>query len=207
MRACPRAAVGFFVESKKALQPTLRLCLVPAHLPEAPGRFRELEGELRVSVSRQAVERNADVVMLSLERVEPLPRDGGMRLDLPGEREVVLRVPPMQVMRFAHGVEPLGRVLADRLEHPVARPSLRLALPQQALVEQRLERVWVGAGDLLRGLVRAAAGEDGEASEEALLLFCEQVIRPLDRRPQGLLARIGVAPALEQIETLREALE
>ena len=34
-----------------------------------------------------------------------------------------------------------------------------------------------------------------------------EVVRPLDRRSQRLLAGIGVALALEQVETLREALE
>ena len=35
----------------------------------------------------------------------------------------------------------------------------------------------------------------------------EQVVAPLDRRPQRLLARVGVAAALEQVEPPREALE
>ena len=49
--------------------------------------------------------------------------------------------------------------------------------------------------------------EDGEAAEEALLVLCEEVVRPLDRRPEGLLARIGVALALEQVEALGELRE
>ena len=43
--------------------------------------------------------------------------------------------------------------------------------------------------------------------EELLLLVAEELVAPFDRRPQRLLARLGVAAALEQIEPLRETLE
>ena len=61
--------------------------------------------------------------------------------------------------------DPLPRVLADRLEHPVA--LVREA--KQALLDERLQGVDVGITYLLCGLERAAAGEDGEAGEELLL--------------------------------------
>ncbi len=60
----------------------------------------------------------------------------------------------------------LGGVLADRLQHPVAA----VGEAQEALLDQRLERVEVGVTDLLGGLERAAAREDGQAGEELLLL-------------------------------------
>ena len=56
--------------------------------------------------------------------------------------------------------------------------------------------------DLLRGLVGAATGEDGEAAEEAAPPRLREVIRPLDRGAERLLAGICVAVALEQVETL-----
>jgi hypothetical protein len=95
---------------------------------------------------------------------------------------------------------------ATRIVGINSRPR-RESLAHEALVEERLQRVGVGVDDLLRGLEAAAPGEDGEASEEALLLVAEQVVRPFDRRSQGLLAGIGVELALEQFEALREALE
>ena len=58
-----------------------------------------------------------------------------------------------------------------------------------------------------RGLERAAAGEDGQAGEETLLLFREEVVRPFGRRPERLLAGVGVAAALQEIETPSETLE
>jgi hypothetical protein len=75
-------------------------------------------------------------------------------------------------------------------------------LRSKALIEERLHRVRVGVGDLLRGLVRAATGEDGEAGKERLFILAQKVVRPLDRGSQRLLAGICVALALEQVETL-----
>ena len=92
-------------------------------------------------------------------------------------------------------VEPLPGVLPDRLASSIGA-QIESRLRGEALVEERLEGVGVGSGDLLRRLVGAATGEDGETPEEALLLLGEQVIRPLDRRAQGLLAGIGVALSL-----------
>ncbi len=59
-------------------------------------------------------------------------------------------------------------------------------------------------GDLLRRLVGTAAREDSEAGEEALLVLCEEVVRPLDRLAQGLLARVGVALSFQQVESFRD---
>ena len=59
----------------------------------------------------------------------------------------------------------------------------------------------------LGGLVLAAAGEDGERTEEPLLLGLEQVVRPLDGRPERLLPRIRVPARLEQVEPLRQPLD
>ena len=64
-----------------------------ARLPEAPDGLSEIESELCIALSRQAVERRADVVVLGLERVEPVLGDGRVRLQSPGKREKPLRVP------------------------------------------------------------------------------------------------------------------
>ena len=63
-------------------------------------------------------------------------------------------------------VEPLRRVLPDRLQHPVAL----VGEAEQALLDERLQRVEIGLADFFGRLQRAAAREDGEAGEELLLL-------------------------------------
>ena len=80
-------------------------------------------------------------------------------------------------------------------------------MTQEALVDERLERVEVGVADFLGRVEDAAAGEDSEAGEELPLVVGEQVMRPFNRRAQGLLARVGAAAALEQIEPLGEPFE
>ena len=72
---------------------------------------------------------------------------------------------------FTALLELLDCVLADRLEHPVARACRRVALAQEALVQERLQGVGIGFRDVFSSLVGAAAAEDGEAAKEALLLF------------------------------------
>ena len=142
--------------------------------------------------------------MLALQPVEPLlGAPTQLRLRLLGECQVVLGVTPLELLSFARLLEPLGRVLADRLQHP--EPLLGVA--QQALVDERLQGIQVGLCHFLCGLERAAAGKDGEASEEALLRVGDELVAPFDRRPQRLLARVCVAAGLEQVEPLREPLE
>ena len=70
-----------------------------------------------------------------------------------------------RVIGFVAAHELLERVFADCLEHPEA--LVRVA--EQALLDERLQPVEVGAGDLLGGPERAAAAEDREPREEPLL--------------------------------------
>ena len=97
---------------------------------------------------------------------------------------------------FVARLEPIGRVLPDRLEHPIPL----LGESDKALLDERLQGVDVRIGDFLSSSERAAACEDGKAREELLLFWCEKLVAPLDGRPQRLLARIGVATALQKVE-------
>jgi len=49
-------------------------------------------------------------------------------------------------------------------------------MAQEALVDERLQYIQVGAADLLGCVEGAAAGEDGEATEELLFVVVEQVV-------------------------------
>ncbi len=97
----------------------------------------------------------------------------------------------------------LPRELPNRLQHPVAL----LGKADEALLDERLQGVELGVADHFGCLERAAPGEDREAGEELLLCGGEQVVAPLDGCAQGLLAGIGVAAALEQVEAGGEALQ
>jgi hypothetical protein len=104
-------------------------------------------------------------------------------------------------------IELLDGVLPHRLEHLETRgPVLAVHLPQQALVGQAQQPIHgfdsrqgrsEVVHDRLDGLdVRAReAGEDGE---EALLGGRQQLVAPVDRRAQGLLALGEVARAAAQ---------
>src|SRR5579884_2583948 len=85
--------------------------------------------------------------------------------------------------------ELLGPELADRLEHPEAA---RLPAAHEALVDERLHELEAGARDPLRRLERPAAPEDRERREQPPLLGLEQLVRPLERRPERLLASLRI---------------
>ncbi len=119
-----------------------------------------------------------------------------LRLGLLDEREVERKVPISQAHTLAGGREQLSREVSDRLQHPVAT----FVEADEALVHERLERVEVGSCDLLRRFERATAPKDGHAREEALLSLGQEVVTPLDGGSERLLARIGTAPRLEQVE-------
>ena len=89
------------------------------------------------------------------------------------------------------------RIAADRLEHREA-----LAVPSdEALVDERAERVELGVADGLRGLEREAAAEDRQRGEQSALLGIEQVVRPGQRPLQGAMPlRCVAVAALEQLQ-------
>jgi hypothetical protein len=77
----------------------------------------------------------------------------------------------------------------------------------EARVDERPEGVEMGLGELLGRLERGAAPKDGEPREEALLVGGQQLLAPLDRGPEGLLAGVRVSSASQQVEALREPFE
>ena len=86
-------------------------------------------------------------------------------------------------------------------------PSRVGPAPDEALVEERRERVEVGVADRLGVRERAAAAEDREPGEEPLLVVVEQVVAPGDRGAQRGMALVGVTAALEQVESLPDPLQ
>ena len=183
---------------------------VPAHLPERSEPGGQRHEQLRLLMGGEPAQRGTEVVVLALER-EPVDVGLGalIFLDPVGEREEVLGVSSPDLVGLAACLESLERVRADRLEHREARLAVGLLLlAEQAVVDQRRQarQEPVAAADRLGGLERAAADEDGEAREQRLLVGAEQLVAPVDRRAQRLLALGQVARAAgEELEAAARA--
>ncbi len=174
--------------------------------PEAFERDRDSRRELDI-VLEGPIDRRAKVLLFGDRDVMPLSSVNLDRLvgHPEGLRELEKEpgVPPPKLSFVARLREPLRCKLSDRLEHPVAL----VRETEEALLDERLHGVEVGVRHLLRGRERAAAGEHREAGEQPLLVPVEEVVAPLDRRAQRLLAGVCVATALQEIEAVREAIE
>jgi hypothetical protein len=110
--------------------------------------------------------RAADVVVVGPEIAEFLAEPPPGRPDEPfGLLAAPLRVAKANGAGIVALLELLGRVVPDRLQHPVPDSGPRVPPPQEALVEEGLERVGIGAADSLGRLVRpvrhAVAGVHG----------------------------------------------
>jgi hypothetical protein len=117
------------------------------------------------------------------------------------EGEVVGEVTSYESLGPGREGELLGGKLADRLEHPVALARET----EQALLDERLQRVEVGVSDFFGGVHPAASSEDRDGSEGTPFRFGQQVVTPRHGRSEGLLPGVGVPSAPEQIEALRQA--
>ena len=94
-------------------------------------------------------------------------------------------------------------VLADRLQHPEAL----VRVTDEALLDERLERVEVGVAGRFGGLEGATAVEDGQPGEQLFPVLVEQLVRPCDRRAEGLMAGLGVSASSEEVEPPAEPVE
>jgi hypothetical protein len=112
------------------------------------------------------------------------------RVGLLEEPKCPVGVPQTSRLQRAGTLELIERVLANGLEHVVAT----LAITQQALLDQCIERVDVSAGDLLGALKRASAHEHAESGEHLLLAGGQQVVAPVEGCAQRALA-IGHVPS------------
>jgi hypothetical protein len=118
-------------------------------------------------------------------------------------------VPPPEVVVVRSIAEVLERVIANRLQHRVARFSAgAFALDDQALVDKRSNHVEVGVAHGLRSWERPAADEDWQPGEEVAFAGVEEAVAPLDRRTQGLLPARPVAGAAgQEVQALIEPSE
>ena len=138
-----------------------------------------------------------EVLVLGREPVEPRLRTSTLdlwRCQL-GECEVVLGVPSPHLVGLVGLLEALGCVFADCFKHLVGRAVRGHRAAEEMLVDERCEPRDVRPANLLGGLKRATAGEDGQAGKIEALIFVEQVVAPFECRPERLLAGRQIAVA------------
>jgi hypothetical protein len=107
-------------------------------------------------------------------------------------------VPVASFIGFRRAFEPFDRILTNSLEH-AETPG---PVGYEALVEQGLECRQVGVADVLGRFEREAADEDGEAVEQLPLHLVEQIVTPVDRRAERLLALLHASHLREEVEPL-----
>ena len=103
--------------------------------------------------------------------------------------------------------EQLERVFANGLQHPEPCLASGIHANDEVVVDERRERVEIGAADLVGGSERGTRRQRREAAEHALLARRKQVDAPANRLAQRLLARGQVArPAGEQRQPVVQSL-
>ena len=114
---------------------------------------------------------------------------------------------PPGVSFSSGGRKLVERVLAHRLEHPVPGLAARpLVLLEEASIDELLERLGRGITHRGGGGSGAPSGKDAEGGDELPISLVEQLVAPVDGRPQRPLPRGRVArPAREHLELPSQA--
>ena len=123
-------------------QPGAALAHQPSRAPEADERAGQPQGQLDLAGADRPGERGADVVVLLVEPVEPegLVRARQLRLRGLDQLEEALGMAAAELVELTALLEPLERVLANRLQQTEAGLALgAVPLPDEALVDERRE--------------------------------------------------------------------
>ena len=111
---------------------------------------------------------------------------------------------------FAGVAHLAARVLAHRLVQAVTRNTTDVVPDHQRLVDERREKVqgFRCAADRLNVFQRESAGEHAEAPEQRPLVLRQQLVAPVDRSLERLMAgQRCAASAREQREAVGEPIE
>ena len=168
-------------------QPRVSVCKRPA-LTSAEASRKPSSGRPARSDHETAVRKFA---RSAYTRRQPgqLLRSSKRRLRAFGEAHVVLAVAAPEILSVRSFRQSLDGVRAHGLEHPHARlAAVMRSRDEQALRQQRLDGAQVGAHDGFRRLERASAREDGQAGEGRPLVHIEQLMAPIERGTERLLA-------------------
>src|SRR5439155_23516755 len=141
-----------------ALEPVEAVFVESAVEPEENECAGEAEAFDRTARGgRVPLQARAQVLVVGRQPIEPnvLLSCGHFRLRAEGEGEKILCVAGTQLFGLARRLEPLLRVLADRLQHP----ETTVLRANEVLVDQRLKGVETGSADLLGCRERPAGDE------------------------------------------------
>ena len=147
--------------------------------------------------------------MLALEHLQRAARAGRQRVVLLGEREAPIEVAQADGVALGGRLEPLSGVLAHGVEQAEAltlRDDERLLDQPGKQIDDPPQGDRTAGADLLGRLEREPTGEHGEATVKDALLTGEQVVAPVDRGAQRLLAgQRGATTGAEHVEALAQA--
>ena len=170
---------------------------VPGHPDGGPGR--RLEAPL---------ERSAEVLGVGVHPIEPVHHQRPDQLGRGGRRKIRegREVTIGKALHLAGLDELLAGVLADGLEHPVARrgPAVNedegsIDEPGQPVHQLELvHRRRAVADDPRRGIGGPAPGEDRQPAQETSIVLGQEIPAPVDQGVKRLLARDGRPPAAGQ---------
>src|SRR6266540_4647051 len=182
-------------------EPLTALCFVPTQVPESPqGRGQTQPQRCIAGLGQRPLECRANVAQIALVPVEPglLLRSEELDLKCLGPRSQKSSTPPFQTGSLAARLKAVERILTNRLQHAEARLTVdRRRCANQVLVDQRrdpIEQHLCGVAFSgrsarrvdhgCRGRERPVAHEDPELSEEHSLGAGQQIVAPIDGRPQ-----------------------
>ncbi len=173
-----------------------RFSEVAAVPPQEADMACHLDRRRPVGFGQRALDRRTEVGVLAQHPLAPGDLPPGVPLGAPlvGEAGVVLAMPAAYGTVLAERVQPVGAVLADGVEHPVAGRDHRVG-QHDGLCDEPGEQ----PGDPLRGQ-RAArahlldrlraepAGEDGQPRPQQAFEGRAEFVAPADGGAQGLVA-------------------
>ncbi|HSC24320.1 MAG TPA: hypothetical protein VLG08_11445 [Casimicrobiaceae bacterium] len=202
---------------EKLRQPSAALGEIAANQPESRESARKPQPGFGVAAGPHRMgQSGAHVVVLGLQPIQPLALVASrqLRLGRLGECEEMREVPGMPTLLVGMHPRLLRCVRVHGIEQPIAGCGNTLLRNEQALVDERREKIEHAFGGdiipgayLLRGLEREAAGEDRRRAEQRLFGVAQQLVAPVDRGAQRLLARRERArPARQKHESLVESL-
>ena len=169
----------------------------PARRPVVADRAGELESASPVGCREALLQDRSNVVDLQLDPLEPLLRSmPRVVLSLEAPHRVVGDIALVEQVLLGGLPQLEARVLAHGFMQSIAGDSADVVLDHQGLVDQRSQdvqrlvgRSLAGHADRLSVVHGETAGEHAQASEKRLLRRRQQVVTPVDGRPERLLTR------------------